>query len=396
MLSQFKVTWAHNGNSIAIETPSQLSNARSKFEEGKDALYLENKDTGAIRVLSSAKYQYDSGRYQKPIVRGAISDSTYQYGIQLKTADAHFSADLQAGNTLTNQGSYDGPLAKDGEIVFPQGKEYAFACSYSPQVSDAVKVKFRTYYFQNLPPLDYNDGSATLNEIFSRLRKLGEPIDSVGDISWGMTYYSDQPAAPSKFTAIVGARYDSTGQITKFNGYQTLDVQMSAVYDSQVYPANDGSGNRGLWGTGIISSGVYLNDNGDSVGWASAGKISAQPDGWPKTYFPPVYVTEIEAPTAVKGSGFLGNVPSSFKLSQNYPNPFNPSTTVQVSMPKAANVSLKVYDTTGKTVAVVYEGRLSSGEHTINWNAGNLPSGAYFMELQGPEGRQTRKMELLK
>lgn len=34
--------------------------------------------------------------------------------------------------------------------------------------------------------------------------------------------------------------------------------------------------------------------------------------------------------------------PDKFLLSQNYPNPFNPSTTINYSLPKGGNVSLKV------------------------------------------------------
>ena len=41
-------------------------------------------------------------------------------------------------------------------------------------------------------------------------------------------------------------------------------------------------------------------------------------------------------------------VPESFALYNNYPNPFNPATTIKFDIPKKSNVTLSVYDITGK------------------------------------------------
>lgn len=44
-------------------------------------------------------------------------------------------------------------------------------------------------------------------------------------------------------------------------------------------------------------------------------------------------------------------IASSYKLSRNYPNPFNPVTNINFSLPKAGNVSLKVFDISGRVAA---------------------------------------------
>ena len=59
-------------------------------------------------------------------------------------------------------------------------------------------------------------------------------------------------------------------------------------------------------------------------------------------------------------------VPRAFALEQNYPNPFNPSTTIPVSVPYAADVTLKIYNIIGEEVATVYSGMLEQGRHQIH------------------------------
>ena len=67
-----------------------------------------------------------------------------------------------------------------------------------------------------------------------------------------------------------------------------------------------------------------------------------------------------------------GNIPAEYSISQNYPNPFNPSTKIDFTLPADSKVSLRVYDITGKEVAVLVNSDLSAGYHTINFDASNL------------------------
>lgn len=89
-------------------------------------------------------------------------------------------------------------------------------------------------------------------------------------------------------------------------------------------------------------------------------------------------------------------LPKSFELSQNYPNPFNPSTTIEYSIPKNAEVTLKIYDIVGREVATLVNEYKSTGKYIVNWNASNLASGPYFYRLSAGDFTQTKKMFLVK
>jgi hypothetical protein len=87
----------------------------------------------------------------------------------------------------------------------------------------------------------------------------------------------------------------------------------------------------------------------------------------------------------------------SYVLLQNYPNPFNPSTNIGFQLPEASEVTLKVYDMLGREVAALLtNAQMSTGAHTVTFDASNLPSGIYLYQLEAGELSQTRKMSLIK
>lgn len=93
---------------------------------------------------------------------------------------------------------------------------------------------------------------------------------------------------------------------------------------------------------------------------------------------------------------------SAFSLRQNAPNPFNPTTEISFVVPDGgANVSLRVYDITGRLVRTLVEGNEPAGTRTVTWSGENdrgqpVPSGTYFYHLTGPSFSEKKKMVLLK
>jgi hypothetical protein len=89
------------------------------------------------------------------------------------------------------------------------------------------------------------------------------------------------------------------------------------------------------------------------------------------------------------------------RLSQNYPNPFNPGTRIAYYVDMDAEVSLRIYDVTGRHVRTLSERRLSPGEYTEIWNGVDeqgdpVASGIYFYRLRIGKETITRRMVLLR
>jgi hypothetical protein len=85
-----------------------------------------------------------------------------------------------------------------------------------------------------------------------------------------------------------------------------------------------------------------------------------------------------------------------FKLYSNFPNPFNPSTTIAFDLKEATNVRLVVFDVLGREIASLVNGYEQAGRHSINFEAGALPSGVYFYRMETPQFTDMKKMMLLK
>ena len=95
------------------------------------------------------------------------------------------------------------------------------------------------------------------------------------------------------------------------------------------------------------------------------------------------------------------NQPAFFSMS-NYPNPFNPSTTIQFSLPVQDQISVTIYDATGRSVRTLIQRQtVAAGVHEVQWNGTNalnhpVASGLYFYAIQGEQFSKTQRCILLK
>jgi plastocyanin len=99
-------------------------------------------------------------------------------------------------------------------------------------------------------------------------------------------------------------------------------------------------------------------------------------------------------PNGIKQLG--SSVPQSYNLMQNFPNPFNPSTNIRIDIPKASQVTVKIYDVRGNLVQTLINSELQAGSYSIDWNASEYSSGIYFYRLNAGDYSAVKKMVLMK
>ncbi len=102
---------------------------------------------------------------------------------------------------------------------------------------------------------------------------------------------------------------------------------------------------------------------------------------------------KVVVPTSIKNNK---NIVFSDELFNAYPNPFNPTTEISYSISKPSNVSLKVFDVLGQSIATLVDEQKESGKYSVTFNANNLPSGIYFYSIQLDSYNSVKKMLLLK
>jgi hypothetical protein len=88
--------------------------------------------------------------------------------------------------------------------------------------------------------------------------------------------------------------------------------------------------------------------------------------------------------------------PSTYTLHQNYPNPFNPSTTLRFGVPSRSPVRIVLYDLLGRSLAVLTDGIIDAGHHSITVDGRMLSSGMYLCRMEAEGFLQTIRMTLLK
>jgi len=85
-------------------------------------------------------------------------------------------------------------------------------------------------------------------------------------------------------------------------------------------------------------------------------------------------VLDVESPTAK-------TLPVAFALGPAVPNPSEGDVRFHMALPKAATVTLAVYDVSGRNVGEPVAHRFEAGEHTLSWSAPQARAGIYFARL---------------
>jgi len=239
----------------------------------------------------------------------------------------------------------------------------------------------------------------------------GLNIDSSGNISWIPDYNqsgvykfivrgTDTEGASSTTEATVTVLH--TNRAPAFS--QTLQDQSVLVHNvgqqpfSFNYAASDPDDDqltftlaKGPAGSSITTTGQFT--------WLPT------PDQASHSFPVVVYVSDgalVDSTLAVlTGSTLVGvedivGLPTEYSLSQNYPNPFNPATVIRFALPKASNVTIKIYDLLGREISTLVNEEISAGIHEVKFDASRLASGIYIYQITAADFSAVKKMTLTK
>jgi Subtilase family/Secretion system C-terminal sorting domain len=180
-----------------------------------------------------------------------------------------------------------------------------------------------------------------------------------------------------------------------FQANFTITPFMDAEYNLGVQvPASAPGGTYEFIGNvGTYPNNILISDSFEMVkfGGAADNQVLSEfeLESWEGTGFGEIATDETEIVTR--------SVPSDFQLGEAYPNPFNPTTSISVSLPESAELTVQVYNLSGRLVATLSEGHMDAGSHSLTFDGSNLASGVYFVHAIVPgELNATRKLVLMK
>ena len=94
-------------------------------------------------------------------------------------------------------------------------------------------------------------------------------------------------------------------------------------------------------------------------------------------------------------------IPNEFQINPAYPNPFNPSTRIDMEIPDAGFVQIKIYDLLGRVVLEHKKEYPSAGHYQFVWNprtatGQSLATGTYIVTVMHQNKINTQKITFLK
>ncbi len=220
-------------------------------------------------------------------------------------------------------------------------------------------------------------------------------LDTSGNISWQKTLggsgadeaYSIQQTNDGGYI-VAGGSHSLDGDITLNHGdYDYWIVKLDATGNIQMEKSLGGSGVDNAQSLQQTSDGGFIvTGTSNSIDGDVIGNHNNTNDFW---------VVKL---SAVIGIEEKNNPLSEFQIS---PNPTSQSATISFSLSQSENVSVKIYDVTGRQITNRYLPNLNQGMHNFTWsvndNSGNsVDNGIYLVTVEIPMGSETKRVAVLK
>lgn len=323
---------------------------------------------------------------------------------------------------------YAQKLSAEGEILWPR----------SVPVSTAVGAQYE--------PVGVSDGEGGAVITWTDNRGNGDiyahHVDALGTIQIKVTYQgkwnlvsapvdaSDNlatsifPDAVSEAFAFSNDGYQSTSELSGGRGYwMKFDAQTEAsVYgrfiERDTVPMSVGWNIIGSISeevaveeiTSVPSGLVTSQFFGYSSGYSQVNVIESGKAYWVKAQQEGSLVLTSTAPSPGQRIRIIpthdlppdapgpanSQLPPAFRLEQNSPNPFNPSTTISYRLAEDGLVRLTVFDVLGREIATLVDEDQQAGEHSVTFEAGEIPTGIYLYRIVAGASTDWKKMAVVR
>ena len=230
----------------------------------------------------------------------------------------------------------------------------------------AVSTQAQSFIFRRISPAIVNGDTSTVNQV----NVLGI-LKNTGSSTQNFKLIRVYKSLPSGWQQTVCTYLNCYGDIDTIpprggGNYPLTASQIDTLHFSFYAPTV---------GTGVVVWRAYI-------------------DGTPNVYQQDTFTVHA-GPVGITP---ISSIVKGYELQQNYPNPFNPSTTINFSIAKEANVRLAVYDIMGREVANLVNSKLTQGTYKFDFNADDykLSSGMYIYKLMTNDFTMSKKMFLIK
>lgn len=177
------------------------------------------------------------------------------------------------------------------------------------------------------------------------------------------------------------------------------------LYDGGGWIWDRGAGtvNASFNSTGIADFQVRYPNGWYAIGIVDKSENDQSPDYWEGVANLPLYdwLRVTYSPPGIEEEQANSLQPVKFALMQNFPNPVYSKTTVKYAIPKTCKVELKLYNVTGREVAVLINENQKPGHYQVNLDIRNvsergLANGVYFYQLAASDYTITKKMVIIR
>ena len=405
-----------------------VAQARGVFDPTTDAVYfagnLNGWSTAQDEAFELTESTTESGVYTKLLQFDAAPTGTTQ-AYKFIIVDASVDPAViswESGGDRTFEIPEDPSADADNNGYFEiQGVSRFFNdVGFDQVLEEAATVTFRVdvrpaqyWLADNTGGLPFGAGSAaeTVEGLYLNGPALWEATENGGPsggiidwVAWGADGLGS--TASAAFTADpddagfweltltypAGALRTLVGKL----GVNGSDNEAASGNDS-FYPIVDGSTINLVFGAMLKEDGSYVDDNGPKMG-----------DGDPVPVYDPyiLFNNNVSPPTvqSVRNGGENdvlvgiedGPGIDGLAIGAAYPNPTRGAASLDLTLDRALDLRVVLYDVVGRQVATLADGPAAAGETTIGLDVSGLAPGVYLLRVEADGQAVTRRMTVLR